>query len=225
MADETREPQSQGAERLRRVSTTGALCGHPTASGGTCQQPAGKNTDHLGYGHCRVHGGASPNGQKYGRRLMAEHALATYGTPIRGGNPFEFLQDELERTWGHVTWLHSKVMELDENDLVWGITKETHNEGDGNGTKPTTTTETQAEANIWLRLYQAERKAGVEVSRTMVACGIEMYKARLSERDGNMIAMVLLNTLMDLGVSVKEDDARLALRRNLELVAGEQVDE
>jgi len=30
---------------------------------GTCTKPAGWGTDHVGFGNCKLHGGASPNGK------------------------------------------------------------------------------------------------------------------------------------------------------------------
>ena len=60
-----------------RHSPTPFKCGAPTRSPDKhpCTRPAGFRTDHLGYGHCKFHGGTSPNGIKYAARLQVEHEL------------------------------------------------------------------------------------------------------------------------------------------------------
>jgi hypothetical protein len=47
-------------------------CGAKKRSGGTCSQPAGYGTDHVGTGRCKFHGGSTPNGKKAAQREGAE---------------------------------------------------------------------------------------------------------------------------------------------------------
>lgn len=48
-------------------------CGARLKSGtGTCRQAAGARTDHLGYGQCWLHGGATPTGKKHAKTLRQE---------------------------------------------------------------------------------------------------------------------------------------------------------
>ena len=50
----------------------GELCGSKKKQGtGTCTKPAGWGTDHVGFGNCKLHGGASPNGVKHAEKQEA----------------------------------------------------------------------------------------------------------------------------------------------------------
>ena len=65
------EPVS-GRARSRQVLIAGQ-CGAKTRAGTPCAQPAGWGTDHVGWGRCKLHGGATPTGHrsphyKHGRR-------------------------------------------------------------------------------------------------------------------------------------------------------------
>ena len=39
-------------------------CGAKTRAGTPCTQPAGWGTDHVGWGRCKLHGGATPTGHR-----------------------------------------------------------------------------------------------------------------------------------------------------------------
>ena len=55
------------------IRPEGVLCGarKTDGSGDTCQNAAGKNTGHVGFGYCAFHSGATPNGEKHGEKLRA----------------------------------------------------------------------------------------------------------------------------------------------------------
>jgi hypothetical protein len=44
------------------------LCGAKNRAGLPCKRPSGWGTDHAGFGHCKLHGGASPTGGKHAER-------------------------------------------------------------------------------------------------------------------------------------------------------------
>ena len=50
------------------------LCGAKTRNGGLCKSVAGKGTDHLGSGRCKLHGGAS-NGAPKGNQNAKKHGI------------------------------------------------------------------------------------------------------------------------------------------------------
>ena len=58
-------------------------CGAQGRTGTPCRKSAGWGTDHAGYGHCRLHGGASPNGRVFAAKLeaaaKAEHVARVMG--------------------------------------------------------------------------------------------------------------------------------------------------
>jgi hypothetical protein len=92
-------------------------CGATNRQGNPCGKPAGWGTDHNGTGHCRLHGGASPNGRKHAQAQQAVAAVVTYGL-AREIDPHQALLEELHRTAGHVAWLQIKVAELEAEHVV-----------------------------------------------------------------------------------------------------------
>jgi len=203
-----------------------------------CRNGAGKGTDHLGFGYCAKHGGQKGPARKHGMRLMAADAVATYGLP-RQVDPHTALLEEVWRTAGHVEWLNRKVREIEEDGLVWGVTREETGPHACNEPGPLPKQESvkggealpykddarrvlAADANIWLKLYQAERKHLTDVCRTAIACGIAERQVKVAEEFGRQIAERIRLVLVDVGVDPTEERVRLALRRRLELPPGSE---
>ncbi len=145
-----------------------------------------------------MHSGATPNGEKRGRRLMAEQAVATYGLP-REVSAHQALAEELFRTAGHVAWLAEEVRKLEREDVSGPV---------GGGENP------RYEPNVLVRMLLEERKHLLDVSKTCVAVGIEERKVELAEQTAQTIAQVIRLAAQDLGIA---DDPRLpdVIRRRL----------
>jgi hypothetical protein len=182
-------------------------CGATNRQGKPCGKAAGWGTDHVGTGHCKLHGGASPNGRKHAQREQATQAVATYGLP-RDIDPQAALLEELHRTAGHVAWLQLKVAELDEHQTYGPVGGSEHG-------YPST------EAHIWIRLYQQERKHFTDVAKTCIACGIAERQIQLAEQQGQLLARALDGILTDLGVR-NHPEAPAVVRRHLTLLDGGQ---
>lgn len=162
--------------------------------GGVCHRPAGWGTDHVGFGSCKLHGGATASHTAAARVEQARQAVATYGL-ARTVDPAQALLEEVHRTAGHVAWLQAKVAELEEADLVWGVTDEVEK----TATEfPGTDTTRKAAVNVWLELYRAERKHLTEVCAKAIACGIAERQIKLAEQQGAMLASVIGRILDDL---------------------------
>jgi hypothetical protein len=163
--------------------------------GGTCTQAAGWGTDHPGVGACKLHGGAMPNHRIAAQREIAARAVVTYGLP-REVDPRDALLEEVHRTAGAVDWLRGQVEALDTDAVTWGITEERSSTGkDGDST-------TQAAAvNVWVQLYQQERKHLVDVCKAAISAGIEERRVRLAEQQGALLAGVIRGILGDLDLT------------------------
>lgn len=166
-------------------------------SGNTCTQPAGWGTDHPGIGRCKLHGGATPNHVAAARVEQARRDVATYGLPVDIEPGLALLQ-EVHRTAGHVAWLGAKVAEMDEADLVWGVTEETDK---GASEYPGTDTTRAAKPNVWLTLYQQERKHLVDVSAATVKAGVDKAIVKLTEQQGALLAGAISRILDALDLS------------------------
>jgi hypothetical protein len=185
----TTAPESAGRDKCGGRKRDG--------SGNTCTRPAGWGTDHPGIGSCKLHGGSTPNHKTAARVEQARRDVATYGLPIDVEPGLALLQ-EVHRTAGHVAWLGAKVAELDEADLVWGVTEEVDK---GSGEFTGTDTTRAAKPNAWLVLYQQERKHLVDVSAATVKAGVDKAIVRLTEQQGSLLAGAISRILDALELS------------------------
>lgn len=131
---------------------------------------------------------------------QARRAVATYGL-AREIDPAVALLEEVHRTAGHVAWLNEKVQEIQADDLVWGVTEEV-DKGAGEFTGVDTTK--AAKPNVWLVLYQQERKHLTDVCKAALAAGIAERQVRLAEQQGALIVGVIQRILDDLALTAEQ---------------------
>lgn len=193
-----------------------AKCGAERKGRAPCAQPAGFGTSHVGVGRCRNHGGCTPTHVVAGQRALAEQAVATYGLPVDVSPP-EALLDEVKWTAGHVAWLRAQVQALEREALAWGLTKR---EDQGATEFPGVNVTEQAVPNVWLDLYQRERKHLLDVCKAAIGAGLAERQVRLAEQQGAMLASVIRGILDDLGLT-PEQAARVGevVPRHLRAVA------
>lgn len=167
---------------------------------GTCQRPAGWGTPHPGFGPCKLHGGSTRNHVAAGQRAMAERAVKTYGLPLDIA-PAEALLEEVRWTAGHVAWLRERVQEVEQQALVWGMTQRV----DQGATEfPGVNTTEGAVPNVWLDLYQRERKHLIEVCKVTLAAGIEERRIQMAQQQGAEMAGVFRRVLAALGLTAEQ---------------------
>lgn len=78
-----------------------ALCGAVKRQGaGTCTQPAGWGTDHVGTGRCKLHGGSTSSQRRRAARLVLADTVAGLADELRpqveGVHPFDVLLGAVE---------------------------------------------------------------------------------------------------------------------------------
>lgn len=178
---------------------------------------------------CPRHGGMTPNALRSAKENVAkaEYEKAMQG---RGRNPVTYgdkkevsaidaLLDEVHWTAGHVEWLRKKVQETEEADLVKGITKVVRdNEG-----SETSTTETAP--NIWLNLYDRERKHFVTVCTAALKAGIEERLIKQAERVGETLVRILDLVFEDPELNLNKTQKRAVpnvVERGLRLLSDER---
>ncbi len=193
-------------------------CGGKKRQGeGNCTRPAGWGTDHPRIGRCKLHGGKTTSHNVAAQQEMARRAVRTYGLPL-DVNPVDALLDEVRWTAGHVAWLRERVQEIEQAALVWGVTEQVDKDsGEFSGSDKTEA----AKPNVWLVLYQQERKHLVDVCKTAIQVGIEERRVKLAEAQGQMLADVIRAILAELALT-PEQQARAPeiASRHLRLVAG-----
>jgi hypothetical protein len=172
-----------------------------------CNQPAGWGTPY-GHGRCKLHGGATPTHLRAAQRREAERAVASLGLP-REVEPHTALLEEVHRAAGHVAWLAEVVGQLDQSQIVHGITR-TVQAADG-----TRTVEARATVNVWVRLYQEWHDRLVRVAKTAIDAGVEERQVRLAEAQAQRLAAVIRAILTDLGYDLEEENVRKVVRLRL----------
>lgn len=168
--------------------------------GSPCKKPAGWGTDHPGSGKCRLHGGKTKTHRVAGVEAKAAAAVRTYGLP-RDVSPTEALLEEVRYTAGHVAWLRERVQELEQQDVIWGVTERVTK---GAGEYPGVDETEAATAHAWVELYYRERAHLVSVTKAAITAGIEERRVRLAESQGALIADVIKRILGRLNLSPKQ---------------------
>lgn len=173
-------------------------CGADARSGEPCRRGAGHGTDHPGVGRCKFHGGSTPSHRQAAQREIAVREVATLGLS-REIDPRAALLEEVHRTAGAVDWLRVQVAQLAPEDVVWGTTEAKRSTGkDGDSI-------TQGAAvNVWVQLYQDERRHLVAVSKAAIAAGIEERRVQLAEQQGTLLAGAIRAILGDLNLTAEQ---------------------
>lgn len=107
----------------------------------------------------------------------------TFGLP-RDIDHHSALLEELHRTAGAVAWLGQQVAALDPKDVVWGKTRKKRG-GEDHGVTH------EAGVNVWVRLWQGERRHLLDVTKACHAAGIDERRMQLAETAGEQLALVL----------------------------------
>lgn len=175
--------------------------------GTLCKQPAGWGTDHVGLGRCKRHGGASPSYLPELQRLAAIQAVETYGIPVKT-DPQTALEEELDRTAGHVAWLRIQVGDLEEDGLGGPVGSEGVNDV-GVQMHP------RYEPHLMLRLYKDERKHLAQVAKLCIDAGIEERRVKLAEAQGHLIAKAITGILKELGIDMSDPKVPKVVRAHL----------
>lgn len=138
------------------------LCGgrRRDGSGETCRRPAGWGTDHVGTGACKLHGGATTNHRKAAQLEQARRDVDRFGGSIEV-DPATALLQEVYRSAGTVEYLRLRVNELQQDEIVWGVVKESAADGQ----------EYRAAPSVWVQLYAQERKHHAQVCKAALDAG------------------------------------------------------
>jgi len=171
---------------------------------------------------CNTHGARAPQVKAAGQRRVetakAEIAVRTYGLAV-DIDPFDAILDEIARTYGHVLWLADIIAALEEKALAFGPTETSVTESTVERARGNTRTATaSAGVNVWVELYQWERKHLVDVSKTAILCGLAEREVEMAEQQGNMIAALLNAVFGDPTLDLSEaqqQSARVVVSKHL----------
>lgn len=152
--------------------------GKSSSGEGICCQAAGWGTDHVGYGHCRNHGGLTESHDKAVQFQRVTDMMQMYGTAI-DIDPHEALLLEVHRAAGHVQWLGSFIADFENTKELTQITEA--------GIQP----------SVWIDMYHRERDRLVKASQTAINAGVAERQTRIAEEQGRMFAAVIAKIFAD----------------------------
>lgn len=204
------------------------LCGaRRHQADGTCTLLAGWGTDHVGFGNCKLHGGATRNG-----RLAAFKAQVVVTGARRLGmaldvEPDEALMALIAEAASNVAVLRAEVSRLDhrpaENEdgdeevrePAPGIYARTyHASGFATG---------EAKPHVLVAMYDSERDRLAKLAKDAIALGLKEREVRLAEQQGQLLADLFRSLIADpeLGLSpAQQQMAPSLVRKHLALMRG-----
>lgn len=113
-----------------------------------------------------------------------EEAMVTYGIPAEG-DPDELLLAEVRMAAGQVAWVRSIIREMTPEELIWGPTQVSHQEGQSvEGPIDVTTTVDSARLSMWVDLELKKSAHFVKACDIAIRAGIQERLVRLAEQAG-----------------------------------------
>ena len=171
------------------------LCGAKKRQGeGTCTQPAGWGTDHVGIGRCRLHGGSTQNHKTAAVTTQARRDVVLFGGR-RDIHPADALLELVQWTAGEVDYWRHRVCLLEEAALTWGVTRVKEG-GDDRGTTE------EAKPNVAYGMLVDASNRLERYSTAALKAGVDERRVRLAEQQGMLLHGVLVAVLGELGHDV-----------------------
>lgn len=166
--------------------------------GGICHSPAV-----VGYDACRMHVGRNLDSDPVHILAIEQQRNPLAGEPLDIG-PAEALLWRVRVLAGEVSRLDATIAGIEQDDLVFGVTREEVSEAaDG----PMTRVTSEARLNMWLVLRAQRERALQDACEAALRANIEERLVRLAEQQGAAIHRLLITVLGDFGI--RQDDPRI----------------
>lgn len=181
-----------------------ALTKNGIRTGELCSQVAGFQTDHAGYGQCRIHGGLTAAGKKAAARQAGREIIQSvkFGGDLHITNVTaeQALIEEVRRSTAMVRWLEERIGTWNYDDsegaAMGGLPKmvgETYRGG-------MTITDQQA----WMIVYREERAHAAKVAKMAIDAGIAERMVRIAEDQGIMLGTAIKAVLDALNLTPRQ---------------------
>jgi hypothetical protein len=194
-----------------------SLCGAAKRQGtGTCTQPAGWGTDHLGFGRCKLHGGRTSSHTKSAARLVLADTVANLAEDLRpaveGVHPLDVQLGAVEGAhlmrlvYERLVHQLAPQPDADNADGQHGDAQELREALYGRDHLGDLRTHPLVEG-----LERWTRTAG-DLSSKALAAGVDERRVRLAESHGRLVADVVVGVVGDIETAARELVAEGALR-------------
>lgn len=205
----------ESASRLYAEEGIAAKCsatyarGHKTRrrpiAGERCWSPAGKGTDHVGYGRCVAHGGAKKEGRAEAGWMMAHRFAEELDV-----SPWEALLMVIRITAGRLRYIEA-VLATAENDAQLEGRESQQEEVVGGALDGAVN---ERNLSWWVDKSEVERAALAKYSKAAIDAGVAQLLIEKELRAGRDLAqryVGVMEQLKDAGL----DEASLAIARNV----------
>jgi hypothetical protein len=154
-----------------------------------------------------------------------------YGVPRRI-DPRDGLIEEYWRTAGAVAYCERRVQELGPDELTWGTAEDVEQTGvvggddGGGGGIIGNRRKSKAAPNVWVTLYQQERKRFAELGVEIVRLGLEARRDQAAERYAAQLAGVVRLFVAELGLTAAQQErVPAALASAMAALRGQTADQ
>ena len=182
-------------------------CGVRKKNGELCKAPAGSGTAHIGYGHCKFHGGNLPSHKKENNLEKVRSQVEALGLEYEI-DPGQALLNLVWQAAGDLEFYKQKVNELPEQYQI---------ELGANGSS-------KLSIHPYTELYHQTQNRLAQISKLALQAGIEERRVRIAERDASVIYQAIQVALKSLNISA-EDITKFRAIFNEQIVSANEVKE
>lgn len=190
--------------RLRTNRCGAALTKDGIRTGEHCSQAAGFQTDHAGFGQCRLHGGITPAGKKSAARQAGRELIqqVKFGGDLKITNVTaeQALIEEVRRSTAMVRWLEERIgawqYDIDPQAELGGLPRMMGETWKGNSQL--------TDQHAWLICYREERAHAAKVAKMAIDAGIAERMVRIAEDQGIMLGTAIKAVLDALNLTPRQ---------------------
>jgi hypothetical protein len=164
---------------------------------------------------CRSHGGDAPKLAEASHRTAALTAMQRFVQPYEG--PIDAVtgfEREVRRTMGRIRWLEEQIAGLeDENDLIWGLSKE---EDIGASEFGGINRTYEARLHVFEDMLRWERKHYHELLKTWIRANLDERKLSMMQSHIDYTYSLVIATARALGHDTADPGVRAVIGRLFE---------
>ena len=181
-------------------------------SGGVCALKAGWGTDHVGFGRCKLHGGANPSGRKSASIIRARMEVAEWGARM-DITPAEALLELVQTKAAEVAYWTYRVGQLTDADRAGLIVSSTTDEqGQGpQGSSDKSVTVHSSDLNVFLKALHKAQEQLATFSAAALRAGVDEALVRIAAVQASAVIDFARKAMALARQSPKADPDRILL--------------